>query len=63
MAPFSVTPEGSTGVHIALDMSAAQHERYIAVLKAVYDYEPTAEDEVSLKEDQILFLVERTDDE
>ncbi|KIJ56862.1 hypothetical protein M422DRAFT_62777 [Sphaerobolus stellatus SS14] len=44
-------------------MSAAQHEQYIAVLKAIYDYEPSAEDEVSLKEDQVVFLLERVDDE
>ena len=36
---------------------------YLAVLKAAYDYEPTSEDEIAIKEDQILFLVERTDDE
>ena len=36
---------------------------YLAVLKAVYDYEPTSEDEIAIKEDQILFLIERTDDE
>ena len=36
---------------------------YLAVLKAAYDYEPTSEDEIAIKEDQILFLIERTDDE
>lgn len=40
-------------------------ETYLAVLKAVYDYEPQpdAEDEIAIKENQVLFLVERIDDE
>ena len=40
-------------------------ETYLAVLKAAYDYEPQsdAEDELAIKENQILFLVERVDDE
>jgi hypothetical protein len=40
-------------------------ETYLAVLKAIYDYEPQpdAEDELAIKEDQVLFLVERVDDE
>ena len=40
-------------------------ETYLAVLKAAYDYEPQpdAEGEIAIKEDQILFLVERVDDE
>jgi len=64
MAPFSsVTLPGPTSVHISLDMSADQPGQYLAVLKAVYDYEATSEEEVSMKEDQILFLLERTDDE
>lgn len=44
---------------------AEDQETYIAVLKAVYDYDPQpdAEDEIALKEDQILLLVERVDDE
>lgn len=36
---------------------------YLAVLKASYDYEPQSDDEVALKEDQLLFLLERTDEE
>lgn len=36
---------------------------YLAVLKASYDYEPQSEDEIAIKEDQILLLIERTDDE
>ena len=40
-------------------------ETYLAVLKATYDYEPQpdADDELAIKEDQVLFLVERVDDE
>lgn len=40
-------------------------ETYLAVLKALYDYEPEpdAEDELAIKENQVLFLVERVDDE
>ena len=37
--------------------------KYLAVLKAAYDYEPQSEDEIAIKEDQLLFLIERTDDE
>ncbi|KAJ7129719.1 hypothetical protein C8R44DRAFT_777490 [Mycena epipterygia] len=42
---------------------AAASEHYLAVLKASYDYDPDpgAEDEISIKEDQILFLKERVD--
>jgi actin cytoskeleton-regulatory complex protein SLA1 len=37
---------------------------YLAVLKALYDYEtPQSEEELAIKEDQILFLIERVDDE
>ena len=40
-------------------------ETYLAVLRAVYDYEPQpdAEDEIAIKEDQVLLLIERVDDE
>jgi hypothetical protein len=42
----------------------AQHgEEYLAVLKASYDYEPQSEDEIAIKENQIVFLLEKTDDE
>ncbi|KAJ6599097.1 hypothetical protein DFH09DRAFT_1130110 [Mycena vulgaris] len=42
---------------------AAPSEHYLAVLKASYDYDPDpgAEDEISIKENQILFLKERVD--
>ncbi|KAH7105422.1 hypothetical protein BKA62DRAFT_689653 [Auriculariales sp. MPI-PUGE-AT-0066] len=36
---------------------------YLDVLKASYDYVAQSNDEVSIKEDQLVFLVERTDDE
>ena len=36
---------------------------YLAVIKASYDYEPQSEDEIAIKEDQILFLLEKTDEE
>jgi hypothetical protein len=44
---------------------AAAPETYLAILKASYDYEPQpdAEDELAIKEDQLLFLLEKTDDE
>ncbi|KAG6332940.1 hypothetical protein ID866_6146 [Astraeus odoratus] len=38
-------------------------EEYLAVLKAAYDYLPQSEDEITIKEDQIVFLLERTDDD
>ena len=36
---------------------------YLAVLKASYDYAPQSDDEIAIREDQLLLLVERTDDE
>lgn len=38
-------------------------EEYLAVLKASYDYDPASEEEIAIKEDQLLFLLEKTDDE
>ena len=39
-------------------------ETYLAVLKALYDYEqPQSDDEIAIKEDQLLFLIEKTDEE
>ena len=40
---------------------ASNHQ--LAVLKAAYDYDPQSEDETPIKEDQLLYLLERTDDE
>lgn len=42
---------------------AEELEQYLAVLKASYDYEPQSEEEIAIKEDQLLFLLERTDEE
>jgi len=42
---------------------AAQPDEYLAVLKASYDYEPQSNDEIAIKEDQLLLLKERVDDE
>ncbi|KAJ8086575.1 cytoskeletal protein binding protein [Marasmius tenuissimus] len=46
-------------------MSSQDPEEYLAILKASYDYTPDkgSDDEVAIKEDQILFLLERTDDD
>jgi actin cytoskeleton-regulatory complex protein SLA1 len=38
-------------------------EEYLAVLKASYDYSPQSDDEIEVKEDQLLFLLERVDEE
>jgi hypothetical protein len=38
-------------------------EEYVAVLKASFDYTPQSEDEIEIKEDQLLLLLEKTDDE
>ncbi|KAG5728838.1 hypothetical protein E4T56_gene5730, partial [Termitomyces sp. T112] len=42
---------------------SAGHEEYLAVLKASYDYKPQSEDEIAIREDQILFLKEQVDDD
>lgn len=42
---------------------AEESEEYLAVLKASYDYEPQSDEEIAIKEDQLLFLLERTDEE
>ncbi|KAF8268783.1 hypothetical protein EI94DRAFT_1726772 [Lactarius quietus] len=38
-------------------------EQYLAVLKASYDYVPQSGDEIEIKEDQLLLLVEKSDDD
>jgi hypothetical protein len=39
-------------------------EHYLGVLKASYDYDPDgADEEISIKEGQLLFLKERVDSE
>ena len=44
-------------------MATEDPEIYITILKASYDYEPQSDDEISIKEDQLLLLIERVDDE
>ncbi|KAG2118784.1 uncharacterized protein F5147DRAFT_801061 [Suillus discolor] len=41
----------------------SEHEEYLAVLKASYDYQPQSEEELAITENQIVFLLERTDDD
>ncbi|EJD00905.1 uncharacterized protein FOMMEDRAFT_141675 [Fomitiporia mediterranea MF3/22] len=41
----------------------ASQSQYLAVLRAAYDYTPDSAEEIAIKEDQILFLIERTDDD
>jgi hypothetical protein len=43
--------------------AVSDHKHYLAVLNAKYDYEPQDEDEVQMKKGQILFLVDRIDEE
>ncbi|KAG6919410.1 hypothetical protein DXG01_006293 [Tephrocybe rancida] len=42
---------------------SGEHEEYLAILKASYDYQPQSEDEIAITEDQIVFLKERVDDD
>ncbi|KIY50088.1 SHD1-domain-containing protein, partial [Fistulina hepatica ATCC 64428] len=46
-------------------ISSSTVDQYLAVLKASYDYQPQpgADDEIAIKEDPLLFLVERVDDD
>ena len=44
-------------------MATQDPNLYLAILKASYDYEPQSEDEIAIKEDQLLFLIERVDEE
>lgn len=41
----------------------SEHEEYLAVLKVSYDYQPQSEDELAITENQIVLLLERTDDD
>jgi actin cytoskeleton-regulatory complex protein SLA1 len=40
-----------------------EREEYLAILKATYDFTPQSDDEIALQEDQLLFLLQRVDDE
>jgi hypothetical protein len=42
---------------------AEDADEYLAVLKASYDYEPQSDEEIAIKEDQLLFLLHKTDEE
>jgi actin cytoskeleton-regulatory complex protein SLA1 len=42
---------------------ATEPEEYLAVLKASYDYTPQSEDEIAMEENQLLFLLQRVDEE
>lgn len=44
-------------------MTSQDPEMYLAILKASYDYEPQSEDEIDIKENQLLLLIERVDEE
>ena len=44
-------------------MATQDPEMYLAILKASYDYEPQSEDEITIKENQLLLLIERVDEE
>jgi hypothetical protein len=46
-----------------LHMSTEEPEQYLAILKASYDYTPQSGDEIAIKEDQQLLLVEKVDEE
>ena len=49
--------------HNRTTMATQDQEMYLAILKASYNYEPQSEDEIAIKEDQLLFLIERVDEE
>ena len=42
---------------------AEESDEYLAVLKATYNYEPQSDEEIAIKEDQLLFLLQKTDEE
>ncbi|KAF8165375.1 hypothetical protein B0H34DRAFT_793770 [Crassisporium funariophilum] len=44
-------------------MTSEDAEMYLAVLTASYDYTPQSEDEIAIKEDQLLLLTEKVDKE
>ena len=49
--------------HNRTTMATPDPELYLAILKASYNYEPQSEDEIAITEDQLLFLIERVDEE
>ncbi|KAJ3495894.1 hypothetical protein NLJ89_g10561 [Agrocybe chaxingu] len=44
-------------------MVAEEPDRYLAVLKASYNYTPQSDDEIPIKEDQLLLLVDKVDED
>ncbi len=56
-------PPSSCAYRSAVRARMPSTSEYLAVLKASYDYEPQSEDEIAIKEDQVLLLVERVDEE
>jgi hypothetical protein len=42
---------------------ATDSDDYLAVLKASYDYDPQSEDEIAIRENQLLFLLQQVDEE
>jgi actin cytoskeleton-regulatory complex protein SLA1 len=42
---------------------AEESDEYLAVLKASYSYDPQSDEEITIKEDQLLFLLQKTDEE
>ena len=50
-------------VSLLTTMPGDDPDVYLAILKASYDYEPQSDDEIAIKEEQLLLLVERVDDE
>lgn len=61
--PTPLSTASSSSSTLPSTTMSAEQEEYLAVLKASYDYEPQSEDEIEIKEDQLLLLIERTDDE
>jgi hypothetical protein len=67
-----VTGGAKAGVHLRAHAiivpfnspsSPPMTDSYLAVLKAAYDYEPQSDDEIAIKENALLFLLEKTDEE
>lgn len=62
-ANHSLSHLANRSEHNRTTMATQDPEMYLAILKASYDYEPQSEDEIVIKEDQLLFLIERVDEE
>lgn len=68
MASYRLTPiaggHSPSASIIFRILHMAPEDNYLAVLKASFDYDPQegSEDELAIKENQLLFLLERTDE-